>query len=232
VPIAVERLASLLARSDLGLHLTQPWKVVIAGRPNAGKSSLMNALLGFQRAIVFCEPGTTRDVLTASAAVDGWPIELADTAGLRGADEAIEAEGVARAESHIAAADLTLLVADVTQAWDDTLRCRIASLAGGGLSPSESCRGNTRLLIVHNKCDLAPAHADGRPAGIEISAKTSLGVQALCGHIARSLVSQPPPPGSAVPFTREQVVALRVAAALLERGDIAGACSRLASLAG
>src|SRR5204862_3686687 len=115
---AVRALNSLLARASLGLHLRQPWKVVIAGRPNDGKSSLMNAILGYQRSIVWHEPGTTRDVLTATTAIDGWPLELIDTAGLRvgravPADSAdpIESEGIARARAQIAAADLTILVA-------------------------------------------------------------------------------------------------------------------------
>ena len=72
----------------------QPWRVVLAGRPNVGKSSLMNALVGFQRAIVCDLPGTTRDVVTATTAIDGWPIQLADTAGLRETRDEIESAGV------------------------------------------------------------------------------------------------------------------------------------------
>ncbi len=76
-------IVQLLARAAIGLHLTEPWQVVIAGPPNVGKSSLINAILGYQRAIVFDQPGTTRDVVTALTALDGWPIEFSDTAGLR-----------------------------------------------------------------------------------------------------------------------------------------------------
>jgi tRNA modification GTPase len=88
--------AMLIERSDFGLHLVQPWKVVLVGRPNSGKSSLLNAIVGYERAIVFSQPGTTRDVLTAGTALDGWPVELADTAGLREPGDELEAEGVAR----------------------------------------------------------------------------------------------------------------------------------------
>src|SRR5262249_19824288 len=77
------RLEALLGRASIGLHLVRPWRVTIAGPPNVGKSSLLNALAGFERAIVFDQPGTTRDVLTVLTAIDGWPIELADTAGWR-----------------------------------------------------------------------------------------------------------------------------------------------------
>ena len=83
IDAAASRLETLLGRASIGLHLVRPWRVTIAGPPNVGKSSLLNALAGFERAIVFDQPGTTRDVLTVLTAIDGWPIELADTAGWR-----------------------------------------------------------------------------------------------------------------------------------------------------
>ena len=84
---AATELRHILQFAELGRHLTRPWRVVLAGRPNVGKSSLINALVGYQRAIVFHQPGTTRDVVTARTAMGGWPVELADTAGIRpGAD--------------------------------------------------------------------------------------------------------------------------------------------------
>ncbi len=105
-------LDAILVQRGVGLHLTKPWRVVLAGRPNVGKSSLMNALVGFQRAIVCDLPGTTRDVVTAMTAIDGWPIQLADTAGLRSTRDEIELAGVTRATAAAGAADLVLLVED------------------------------------------------------------------------------------------------------------------------
>ena len=74
--------------------MLEPWKVVLAGAPNVGKSSLINALLGYDRAIVHDTPGTTCDVVTASAAFGGWAVELADTAGLRATIDPLETHGV------------------------------------------------------------------------------------------------------------------------------------------
>src|SRR3989304_4535769 len=98
----------------LGLHLTRPWRVVAAGPPNAGKSSLINALVGYRRSIVHHTPGTTRDAVTAVTAMEGWPVELCDTAGLHAKAEGIEKAGVELAQQRIADADLVVLVFDLT----------------------------------------------------------------------------------------------------------------------
>jgi tRNA modification GTPase len=214
---AAAALQRLLARADLGLHLTQPWKVVIAGRPNAGKSSLMNALLGYQRSIVWQEPGTTRDILTATTAIDGWLVELSDTAGLRTAADSLEAEGVARAQRQIAAADLVVFVADATDGWDEKLWRSLSDM------PS---------IIAHNKCDLAAVPADGRPAGLATSAITGQGIQQLCDAIAKQLVPSVPPPASPVPFTPGHIAALKAASAALGSQDTSAAIAHLIALLG
>jgi tRNA modification GTPase len=197
--VATSGLDDLLARAEAGLHLTQPWKVVIAGAPNAGKSSLMNAIVGYRRSIVWHEPGTTRDVLSASTAIDGWPVEILDTAGLRASSEPLEAEGVARAEAQIASADLMLFVADVSEPWAEAVY--------------EKARRECRRapIVVHNKCDLVAGEPSDRPEGLKTSAVTGEGLDSLCQAIAEALVPVPPPAGAAVPFTFAQVAALTAA---------------------
>jgi tRNA modification GTPase len=203
---ARNRLQALLDRSRLGLHLTTAWRIVLAGRPNVGKSSLINALLGYTRAIVFEQPGTTRDVVTATGAIDGWPVEFSDTAGLRDASDALEAAGIERARDRMAAADLLLLVFDRSQPWTGEDAALLARWP--------------QAIVVYNKSDLPAAEGSDCPRGIVVSALTRQGMDELLDGIARQLVPAPPAPGSAVPFTQRQVQLLRDACRLLERGEL------------
>lgn len=195
---ALHRVRAILARSDLGRHLTTPWRVVLAGKTNVGKSSLLNALAGFQRAIVHHQPGTTRDMVTVSTAIDGWPVELCDTAGLRDADDSVELAGIARARRRIAQADLVLLVSDGTLPWSQEDQAILKEW------PSS--------LVVHNKCDL-PTSAGDRPDGIWVSAVLGQGMDLVLKGIAERLVPVPPVPGSPVPFTQDQISHLKGLAA-------------------
>jgi tRNA modification GTPase len=187
---ATRRIDELLARAPLGRHLVSPWRVVLAGRPNVGKSSLINALVGYARAIVHPLPGTTRDVVTAGTAFDGWPVELADTAGLHPAGDALERAGMERAQQQLVRADLVVLVFDRSLPWtedDDALLC-----AWPG------------ALVVYNKSDL-PAAEPGGVLGLIVSALVGEGIEQLAGAISARLVPDPPPPGSAVPWTDQQI---------------------------
>ena len=212
---AAAGLDAILAERALGGHLTMPWQVVLAGRPNVGKSSLMNALVGYQRAIVFDLPGTTRDVVGAATAIDGWPVQLSDTAGLRATTDELEAAGVARASAAVAAADLVLLVDDVSdlQGFDE------ADWLGAG----------KRVLRVLNKIDLLPSPQIVTSASWDVrtSAVTGEGIDALIAAIGAKLVPQPLAPGTAVPFTADQTERLEAARAAVGRHDAAGVIAGL-----
>ncbi|MEI6240073.1 MAG: GTPase [Planctomycetia bacterium] len=196
----------------VGLRLTRPWRVVVAGEVNAGKSSLVNALVGHARSIVSAEPGTTRDVLDTRIVLDGWEIDLVDTAGLRD-DPAgpTEVAGIARARDAAADADLVLhVVATGPQA------CRIRSDRPPGLSDRQSWSSvATNRILVFSKCDLASGD-DAIPLdAIRTSAVTGLGIDALAATIVRRLVpeehDEPDLLLGAVPFTQRQVRALGLA---------------------
>ncbi len=186
--------------TPLGRRLTAPWRVVVAGPPNVGKSSLVNALAGYQRSIVTPTPGTTRDVVTTRLAIDGWPMELADTAGVCDATDALEAEGVRQARRTAAAADLCLWLLDVSTApgWPQT-------------------EMTTRWII--NKIDLPTAwDLAEAPGAVHVSARTGAGLPELCAALGRWLVPDPPPVGAAVPFTESLCAGVEEASRLLAVG--------------
>lgn len=182
-PAALPRLADL---APVGRHLVAPWAVVIAGAPNAGKSTLLNALAGFQRSVTSPTAGTTRDVVTTLAALDGWPVELADTAGLRAATESLEASGIDLARRFLRDADLVVWLLDGAEpnpVW-----------------PGDADGDPDRRIVVVNKAD-RPAAAALPPAVPRVSAATGAGVPELIAAIVRRLVPVAPEPGEAVPYT-------------------------------
>jgi tRNA modification GTPase len=191
LPSALGRLGQLRQWARFGLHLTRPWQVVLAGPTNVGKSRLINAMVGYRRAIVYDGPGTTRDTLTATTALDGWPVQLADTAGLRETTDAVEMAGVAQTKRGLADADLVVLVFDVHARGKEDHRRLKAQYPDA--------------LIVYNKCDGAGRTNAPGPPGLEISALTGSGVPELLDRILRLLVPQSPLPGTAIPFTQAQV---------------------------
>lgn len=167
-------LAGLLREARRGLRLNDGLRVVIIGRPNAGKSSLLNALAGSDRAIVNAAAGTTRDVLRESLNLDGIALELADTAGLRDSDDEVEREGVRRAHGELQRADVALLVTDAEHASAD--------LAFFAALPA-----SVERLVLVNKIDrdgLAPQREQRDHAHwLWASAKTGAGLDALREHL-------------------------------------------------
>jgi tRNA modification GTPase len=186
--------ARLVRASRVGLRLTRPWRVVLAGPVNAGKSSLVNALAGHARSIVSTEPGTTRDVLETRIVLDGWEIDLIDTAGLREADLAdaspTERAGIDRAIAAAAEADLVLRLSRV------------------GFSLP-----NPREINVLSQCDLLLPDAPPPPSAIRTSAVTREGIAELAAAIVRRLVpeehEEPDLLAGPVPFTVGQALACR-----------------------
>ncbi len=214
----VARIAALLRWADFGLHLTRPRKVVLAGRPNVGKSSLTNAILGYTRSIVFDQPGTTRDVVTATTAIDGWPIEFSDTAGLREGSEPLEAAGIERARGALAEADLTILLIDISQPANDEDRALLTALP-------------TAIVVAH-KCDLPQwvgpdAWADELASTWQrVSSETGEGVDAILRAVSARLVPEIPPAGTALPVTERQVTLLRRAHEAIEEKELT-ACQEM-----
>lgn len=239
-------LRELLRWADFGLHLSQPWKVVLAGPPNVGKSSLLNALAGTRQAIVHHEPGTTRDWLQWPTAVDGWPVVFTDTAGVRQSPEAIERMGVELGLSQLRDADLAVLVIDAQLGWTPAHTQMLP------LSPQ-------RRLIVYNKMDLKQptsptlqpprsespradravgAQAVGEepteagPAPLWTSAVDGTGIDTLLRAISRMLVPETPIPGAAIPFRAEQVRYLSQSWHRVQAGDWVAAAELLSKCLG
>ncbi|MBU2733382.1 tRNA uridine-5-carboxymethylaminomethyl(34) synthesis GTPase MnmE [Acidithiobacillus ferridurans] len=190
------QVAHLLKQAQQGARLARGGRVVLAGRPNVGKSSLMNALAQRESAIVTAIPGTTRDLLREEIVLGGLPVELVDTAGLREAADAVEAEGVARARNILHSAQLILLVVDASTGWQTEDEVILRALPDGP------------RRIIWNKMDLVsavPATPTGEEA-IALSAQTGAGLDALHRSLTEALGVQ----GDSCPFSarRRHVEAL------------------------
>lgn len=209
---AIETLArhcrELLAESAVGRVVREGARVAIVGLPNVGKSSLFNRLIGRERAIVADQPGTTRDTLDDEVDLNGLPVRLIDTAGLREIADPVESEGVRRAREARAEADLVVLVLDRSRPLD--------RLEREALDRSNRER-STPTLIVDNKADL-PAAGD-RTGGIDtlaVSAKTGQGIEALRSALRERLAGTAAVEPPALTDARH-ARALEEAAAALER---------------
>jgi tRNA modification GTPase len=205
---ATTQLAALRAASRQGRLLTEGMTVVIAGRPNAGKSSLLNRLAGHEAAIVTATPGTTRDLLRERIVLDGMPLHVLDTAGLRPAGDAIEAEGIRRARAAMTRADRILFVIDAAADREATAYLEERALLPPGVP----------VTVVFNKIDLAVRDvergADVEPelvpppdAILRLSALTGEGFGALAAHL-KACVGFTPDAGSALSARARHLEAL------------------------
>ena len=173
-----DEIAASLANSGRGERLREGLVVAIAGPPNAGKSTLLNRLARREAAIVSPYPGTTRDVIEVHLDLDGYPLTLLDTAGIRGSTDPVEQEGVRRARARAAAADLILWVTDASAAEG----------AADGLGPQPS---TATVWLLHNKIDLVASKAsrtesgkDGINRSLTISAADGTGIDALVAALS------------------------------------------------
>ena len=174
-------LTDLVGTARLGALVRDGVTVVLGGRPNAGKSTLLNALVGEDRAIVAPTPGTTRDAVEAEAEIGGLRVRFVDTAGLRETADAIEAEGTRRARAAIDHADVLVYVVDASVGLDDEERAFLDDLAARELA----------VILVKNKSDLV----DGTPTGgrsatsLRVSARDALADPTLLDGLRQSLVA-------------------------------------------
>jgi tRNA modification GTPase len=170
---------SITAAARQGALLREGLNVVIAGKPNAGKSSLLNKLAGDEVAIVADVPGTTRDVLRQQVHLDGLPLNLVDTAGLRPTGDAVEAEGVRRAQIEIARADHVLYLVDAASGGPESAASDLAQIPA-----------RVAVTVVFNKIDLTGAlpkiDVRAEPPRVFLSARTGAGLDLLRAHLQQS----------------------------------------------
>ncbi|HET9044342.1 MAG TPA: tRNA uridine-5-carboxymethylaminomethyl(34) synthesis GTPase MnmE, partial [Burkholderiales bacterium] len=204
------RFGELAETARQGALLRDGLTVVIAGRPNAGKSSLLNRLAGYEAAIVTATPGTTRDVLRERIAIDGLPLHVLDTAGLRESADAVEAEGIRRAHAEISREDRVLFVVD--SADDNAIRGIEADLAG--------LPAGVPVTLVFSQIDRSgetprvEAGAAGT-ARVYVSASTGAGIDGLRQHLKDCIGFHPSAEGALSARTRH-IDALRRARAHVE----------------
>ena len=199
-----DELLQLVADGERSVALRQGLRVALVGRPNVGKSSLLNRLSRRERAIVTDLPGTTRDLLESEIVLEGVPITLLDTAGIRSTNDAVEQLGIARSHDALASADLVVLLFDLVDGWtaeDQLLR--------------EQIPADVPHLLVGNKADLSDLAA---PADVHLSAVTGVGeaqlVQALlerCGALSDGSLL--------LALNQRQADLARVAATALDRSE-------------
>ena len=209
-----ETLARVMQRARQGALLREGIKVVIAGQPNAGKSSLLNALAGAELAIVTPIPGTTRDVVSGAIQIEGVPLHVIDTAGLRESEDHVEQIGIARAWGQIEGADAVLFLHDLTRAAQADYAAGDAAIAA---TLAQKLPKNVPVIEVWNKLDLAaPAAGQAARRAIPLSAKTGEGLDALRRELLEAAGWQAAPEGVYIARERHVQALRRVEEHLLQ----------------
>lgn len=223
-----QSLQSVLQEANQGAILREGMNVVIAGRPNAGKSSLLNALAGQERAIVTDIAGTTRDVLKEHIHIDGMPLHIIDTAGLRDAPDEVERIGIQRAWAEIEQADRVLLMIDSTTQETDPEKLLHALYDEQGLEKeTDSLLNSGRITVIRNKADLSQEPVSNESAGIHdnagyptisISAKQNQGIDVLRDHLKQVMGFDAASEGGFL-ARRRHIEALEKAALAVQSGE-------------
>ena len=190
LPEARRLAEELKSWNSVGKHLTAPFDVLLCGPPNVGKSSLLNRILGYRRAIVHDQAGTTRDLLVEETSIEGWPVRIQDSAGIRTSGDLTEQLGVQRAIEASSSADLQLILVDPAEGWTQ---------AHQGLFDSKPHKS----MLVLTKADLRLPRPNSLPAcpSLSVSAQTGEGIDELLKAIAKGLVPVEPSENQAVLFT-------------------------------
>lgn len=181
----------LIARYAFGKHFLEPYRVVLCGPPNVGKSSLLNKLLGYHRVIVHETPGTTRDAIRETTSIHGLPVMLIDTAGFRDSVDEIERSGMEAAKIEIDSCDLLLLLVSADIGWTERHQWLL------DLAPD-------RTLCVGTKGDLVRINSSVSKASLWTSSHSDEGIELLLQRI-RDRLSIKWEPGMAIPFRRSHV---------------------------
>ena len=196
----------LLKWKEFGIHLTTPWKIVLAGKPNVGKSSLMNALLGYQRSIVYQEPGTTRDLVHGDTVFEGWSVALSDTAGLRETDDGLETAGIELAREHLQEADLRLILFDVSVPLSE--------------EDFEFMSAWKEDILIGHKSDLKVCWEQIPPGMMLVSSLTGAQIPELIHRIVQQLIAEYPSPQQALLLNRRQADEIEQAEQAWQEKDI------------
>lgn len=180
----IAQLKVIIDKASQGAIVREGIQLVIIGKPNAGKSTLINQLSGEETAIVTAIPGTTRDILREKILINDVPIHVVDTAGLRESEDEVELEGIRRAKQAVSQADLVILLTDINQTTEAQLKAFIA----------ENQLEQDNLLVVFNKIDKAKSQPEVTENQVYISAKEGLGMDLLKTKILQTagIINQDP----------------------------------------